>query len=205
MDKILTVAFGAALIAASTSASAAEANGAFFINAGVGQATYHVGEAGGGDYAQDDSDTATALRLGYLWHGPVDFGMEGGYVDLGELKASLISGAVLQEARVNARGWLLGATGKYHVADRWFVSARGGWLHTTRDVDYRVSTPVDATGGSSSVHGDGWYAGLGAGYDFSSRFSLGVSYDNYHVEAKTGDVSADANVGSWMVMAEYRF
>lgn len=200
------LAFLAALaLAGACNAALAQDAGGLFVNAGVGPSRYHVDQATGGNHAQDDNDTAAALRLGYLWHGPLDFGVEGGYVDLGELKASLISGAVLEEATVKARGWLLGATGRYHFADPWFVSARGGWLHSSSDVDYRLSTPVGSMGGSSSVDGDGWYAGIGVGYDMSSDFSLGVNYDNYHVKASTSDVSADANVGTWMVTAEYRF
>jgi len=204
MNKYL-ISLSALALAGACSSALAQDKDAFFVNAGVGQATYHVDEATGGNYAQDDSDTSAALRLGYLWHGQVDFGIEGGYVDLGELKASLISGAVLEEAKVNAKGWLLGATGKYHFADQWFVSARGGWLHASSDVDYRISTPVGSMAASDSVDGDGWYAGVGVGYDFSPHFSLGVNYDNYHVKANTDDVSADANVGTWMVTAEYRF
>jgi opacity protein-like surface antigen len=67
MNKILTVALGAALVAASASASAADANGSFFINAGVGQAQYHVGHTDGLGYKLDDKDTAGAVRFGYAW------------------------------------------------------------------------------------------------------------------------------------------
>ncbi|MBP1473639.1 porin family protein [Frateuria sp. MAH-13] len=198
------MSLAALAFAGACSSAPAQDRNALFVSAGVGHADYHVDEVAG-NYYQDTTGTAAALRLGYLWHGPVDFGVEAGYVDLGELKTSLISGAVLEEAKVNAKGWLLGATGKYHFADAWFVSARGGWLHASSDVDYRVSTPVGSMSGSSSVDGDGWYTGIGAGYDFSSHLSLGLNYDNYHVKASTDDVSADANVGTWMVTAEYRF
>jgi opacity protein-like surface antigen len=204
MNKHL-VSLAALALATACSSAFAQDTDAFFVSAGIGQATYHVDEAAGGNHAQDDTDTAAALRLGYLWHGPVDFGVEGGYVDLGELKASLISGAVLQEGKVNAKGWLLGATGKYHFADQWYVSARGGWLHSSSDVDYRLSTPDGSTSDSSSVDGDGWYGGIGLGYDVSSAFGLGLNYDNYHVQAQTSGLSTDANVGTWMVTAEYRF
>lgn len=204
MNKYLISLAALALVGACGSAFAQD-TGAFFLNAGVGQAKYHVDEAAGGNYAQDDSDTSAALRLGYLWHGAVDFGIETGYVDLGELKTSLISGAVLEQARVNAKGWMLGATGRYHFADQWFVSARGGWLRGSGDLDYRVSTPVGSADGNGHADGDGWYGGVGVGYDVSPAFSFGLNYDRYHVEAKTDDVSADANVDTWMVTAEYRF
>ena len=204
MNKYLRSLAALALAGACGSALAQD-KGAFFVNAGVGQAKYHLDEATGGNYAQDDSDTSAALRLGYLWHGPVDFGIETGYVDLGELKASLISGAVLEEARVSSEGWMLGATGRYHFAEQWFVSARGGWLRGSSDVDYRVSSPVGSAGGSGDADGDGWYGGVGVGYDVSSAFSLGLNYDRYHVEAEADGASADADVDTWMVTAEYRY
>lgn len=204
MNKYV-ISLSSLILAGACSSAFARDNGAFFVNAGAGQATYHADATDGGNYAGNNTDNATALRLGYLWRGPVDFGVEGGYVDLGELNASLISGAVLEEATVHAKGWLLGAAGKYHFAGQWFVSARGGWLHASSEVDYRVSTPVDSMSASSSADGDGWYGGVGVGYDLSDNASLGVNYDNYHVKARTGDVSADANVGTWMLTAEYRF
>jgi hypothetical protein len=204
MNKYVIAIAALALGGACTSSFAQDA-GAFFVNAGVGQAQYHVGNAENSNSAQDDTDTAAALRFGYLWHGPIDFGLEGGYVDLGKLKVSSVGNAVLEEADVHAKGWVLGVAGKYHFADRWFVSARGGWLRTSTDVDYRYSSPVDSMTASGSIDGDGWYGGVGLGYDLSSNFSLGVNYDNYHVKAKTDEVSADANVGSWMVTAEYSF
>ncbi|MGN2242578.1 outer membrane beta-barrel protein [Frateuria sp. GZRR33] len=162
MNKYL-ISLSALALAGACSSALAQDKDAFFVSAGVGQASYHVDGTTGGNHAQDNTDTAAALRLGYQWHGPVDFGVEGGYVDLGELKASLISGAVLEEATVHAKGWLLGVTGKYHIADQWLVSARGGWLHASSDVGYRVSTPAGSMNGNSSVDGEGWYAGVGAG------------------------------------------
>ena len=199
------ISLAALALAGACGSAVAQDKDAFFVSAGAGQAKYHADEAAGGNYAQDDSDASLALRMGYLWHAPVDFGLEAGYVDLGELKASMISGAVLEEARVNAKGWTLGATGRYHFADRWFVSARGGWLRSSSDIDYRVSTPVGSAGGSGHAHGDGWYGGVGVGYDVSPAFGLGLNYDRYHVEAKANDISADANVDTWMGTAEYRF
>jgi opacity protein-like surface antigen len=192
-------------LAAACNGAFAQDEGTFFVSADTGQATYHVDNGGDGNFAQGDTASAAALRLGYRWHGQVDFGLEGGYVDLGEMNASLISGAVVQEATVHPKGWLLGATGKYYFADQWFVSARGGWLHTSSDVEYRVFTPVGSASDSSSAGGNGWYAGVGVGYDVAPGFSLGLAYDNYDVQAKTGEVSADANVGTWMLTAEYRF
>lgn len=204
MNKYPLAAAALALAGACMSSTARDA-GAFFINAGVGQSQYHVGKTVPGADATDDADMATALRLGYLWQGPVDFGVEGGYVDLGKLRASSVGNAILQDATVHAKGWMLGAAGEYHFADRWFASARAGWLRASTGVTYRHADPVRSFGADGSVDGDGWYAGLAVGYDLARHASLGLGYDNYHVEGKSEQVSADANVGSFMLTYEYRF
>src|SRR5690242_18516374 len=116
MNKILTVALGAALVAASASAAAADANGSFFINAGVGQAQYHVGHTDGLGYKLDDKDTAGAVRFGYAWKvgNGFDLGVEGGYANLGKLVAKYhaqnedASIIVNEKADVEASGPLLG-------------------------------------------------------------------------------------------------
>src|SRR5690242_9629071 len=118
MNKILTVALGAVLAAGSASAAAADANGSFFINAGVGQAQYHVGHADGLGYKLDDKDTAGAVRFGYAWKvgNGFDLGVEGGYTDLGKLVAKdhieYKDGTVVNDkVDVGTSGWLLGANG----------------------------------------------------------------------------------------------
>ncbi|MGN2249179.1 outer membrane beta-barrel protein [Frateuria sp. GZRe14] len=218
MNKILTVALGAALVAASASASAADANGSFFINAGVGQAQYHVGHTDGLGYKLDDKDTAGALRFGYAWKvgNGFDLGVEGGYVDLGKLvakyhgeneDASLI---VNEKADIEASGWVLGANGKYAFGNKWFVSARAGWFRSTADASYRyeeiyADAPDYREYASGDADGNGWYGGVGVGYDFAPNFSLGLNYDNYHGKAKTDLGSIDGNIGVYTVTAEFRF
>jgi opacity protein-like surface antigen len=207
MNKFLIAAVGAALAAASATAAAADANGAFFINAGVGQGQYHVGRTDGLGYQLDDKDTAGALRAGYAWHvaRSFDLGLEGGYVDLGKLTEDYLGDGVSEHSDLGVKGWLLGGNGKYNFADKWYVSARAGWFRSTGSVTYRYSDTTMAVYGSGDAHGDGWYGGVGVGYDFAPNFSLGLNYDNYHAKAKVEDVSAGGNIGSYMLTAEYRF
>lgn len=212
MNKLLTAALGAALVAASASAAAADANGAFFINAGVGQAQYHVGHTDGLGYKLDDKDTAGALRFGYAWKvgNGFDLGVETGYADLGKVVSKYYYATTdyvqTEHADANAKGWMLGGNGKYRFADNWFVSARAGWFRSTIDATYSYSeTGYGSEYASGSVDGDGWYGGVGVGYDFAPNFSLGLNYDNYHVKGKTVAGSLTGNVGSYMLSAEYRF
>lgn len=204
MKKILAMVLGAALVAVSMSA-AADADGSYLFNLGLGEARYHVDKQDAVVDAMDDTDAARALRVGYLWHGPADFGVEGGYVDLGRLTMSSVGNAVFQDATIHARGWILGAVGEYRFAERWFLSARGGWLSTSTDVSYRYADPATSFTADGSLNSDSWYGGVGIGFDVASHASLGLSYDNYHVKGRTEQVSADANVGTFMLTYEYRF
>ncbi len=198
MKTLISATAGLAFALAASSAMAAD--GQVFVNAGLGQSTYHasVGAVG------DNTATATALRAGYVWRGSMDLGVEGGYVDLG--KASGSTGlTVLEEGTVKVKGWLLGLNGKYHFADTWYVSARAGFMRDTVDATYRYSDPVTSTYASGSADGTSWYGGVGFGYDFQRGFSLGLNYDNYHAKADTDAGNVSGNIGTYMVTAEYRF
>lgn len=207
MNKILIAALGAALAVASVSAVAADANGAFFLNAGIGQAQYHVGRTDGLGYKLDEKDTAGALRFGYAWRVAPAFnlGVEGGYADLGKVVAKYNDGTNFAKADLTAKGWLLGGNGKYNFADNWYVSARAGWFRSDVEASASLVVPGAAGYGRDSAHGNGWYGGVGVGYDFAPNFSLGLNYDNYHAKAKYDGQSEGGNVGSYMLSAEYRF
>jgi opacity protein-like surface antigen len=210
MKKILTVALGAALVAASASAAAADTHGAFFVNAGVGQAQYHVGYSDSMGFKVDDKDTAGALRFGYAWKvaDGVDLGVEGGYADLGEMVAKYNDGTAFSETDVRVHGWVLGGNGKYHFDRNWYVSARAGWF---RSEERAKGFAGDARTGETLFHsrlngeGDGWYGGVGVGYDFAPNFSMGLNYDNYHARARIGGFTEDGNLGTYTLSAEFRF
>lgn len=218
MNKITTAALGAALAVACASASAADANGAFFVNAGIGQSQYHVGHTDGLGYKLDEKDTAGALRFGYAWKmaDGFDLGLEGGYANLGKVVANYhaqtLDGSLVvnEHADAEVSGWMLGANGKYTFSNKWYVSARAGWFRSTTDATYRYEEIyADGSGygeyASGDANGDGWYGGVGVGYSFTRNFSLGLNYDNYHGKAKTNLADLDANIGVYTVTAEYRF
>jgi OOP family OmpA-OmpF porin len=210
MNKTLTVALGAALAVASASAAAADTHGAFFINAGVGQAQYHVGHTDGLGYKLDDKDTAGALRFGYAWKvgNGFDLGVEGGYTDLGKLVAKYNDGVTFAKSDLGAKGWLLGGNGKYRFDRNWYVSARAGWFRSEERLKVfagDVETGTTQVYGRTDDQGNGWYGGVGVGYDFAPNFSMGLNYDNYHAKAKLEGISNSGNAGVFSLSAEFRF
>lgn len=205
MTTLSRAVLGASLALASTATFAADAVGNFFLNAGVGQAQYHVGRTDGLGYKLDDKDTAGALRFGYQWQGPVQFGVEAGYVDLGKVVSNYDDGVTSFHDDLGAHGWMLGANLTHRFASPWYLQVRGGWLRSTLDASSRYQDDVVSLYASGNATGSGWYAGLGGGYDFSNNVSLGLHYDNYHVKATQDGESIHGNVSAFTVQVEYRF
>lgn len=203
MKKILGAALVAALALGSSVACAADSYG--FVNVSVGQAVYHEGRTDGLGYKLDEKDTTGAVRVGAAWHGPVDFGVEAGYVDLGDAVAKYDEGDYHEHDTLNAKGWLLGVNATHRFEAPWFIQVRGGWFHSTLDEKYSYKSPTYTEYGSGSASGDGWYAGIGGGYDFTQNFSLGLNYDNYHAVAKVDGDKLSGNISTFTVQLEYRF
>lgn len=205
MNKLWIAALATGLALASATSVAATKDGGFFINAGVGQAQYHVGRTDGLGYKLDDKDTAGALRFGYYWRGPVKFGIEAGYVDLGKVVDSYNDGTYTFHDDIEAKGWMLGVNATHRFESPWYVEVRGGALRSTLDATSRFNEPGYSGYGSGNATGTGWYAGVGGGYDFTNDFSMGVHYDNYHVKAEQGGDTITGNVSTFMVQLEYRY
>ncbi len=168
-------------------------SGNWFIDGSVGQA--HVGEP-----PYNDHPTSYALNGGYRWKvGPdLGLGVEVGYNDLGNFKVKNAfnnNDVNLTQQRNALRGWTAGVNGRINVWQGLYISGRAGvygWKghgYANQDFNRHNLNEVD------------YYAGAGAGYDFSEHFSLGVSYDYYH--AKKGQIDLTTDTAS--LTAEYRF
>ena len=226
MNKLVTAAVALTLGAVSTLTFADDGN--FFVNADAGQANYRTGTLNNSNDAVivvspdnnlDKKDVAGALRFGYRWHSTVDYGIEAGYADLGQagLKSSYSSGV----EDIKSRGWLLGGNLKYNVNDSWYVSARGGWFrskienrglatyHPNCKIGFECPDYIGSESYNDSSTGTGEYLGVGAGYNFSPNFSLGLSYDNYHARPNDSHsnfgIADGINIALYSVSAEYRF
>ncbi len=193
MKNHFGIAACAALLVAASSSSFAAEQGAFFINGNLGQSNFH-------DHGfSNHTDTSSALRAGYYWQSDVvDFGVEGGYVNLGQAGGSVSPYGMAVNYSAKVTGPLLGANMKYKFRNRMFVSARAGWFRSKFEVsaDNLVS---------QSVTGNGAYSGVGVGYDINSHFSLGVNFDEYHGRATIYGTKAKEGISSLSGFAEYRF
>jgi opacity protein-like surface antigen len=187
-----------------------------------------IGSQNGFGNSLNKSDAAGALRFGYRWHSVVDYGVELGYTDLGRVNSTFENQQVWRyQNNLSDRGWLLGGNLKYDINSNWYVSARGGWYRPQLQGSGTASSfspcgqyvcPLTAPnqlvsawllrnqyGYSQTVTGE--YFGAGAGFNFSSSFSLGLSYDYYRSGRinNAPNIVSGVNVSVLSVSAEYRF
>ncbi len=176
MNKLLAaILFGAATTAALTLNTAhAEEHTGYFIDGRLGNASVD-------DNGIDDSTFGGTISAGYRW----------GYwgIDLGYANFNGFGDNGLD---LDVDGFTAGVNARFNIADQWYVSARGGAFRWDAELDLGAVRAED--------DGTDFYAGIGAGYDFSKTFSAGVAYDYYNV-----DTNGDADIGLISVNAELRF
>jgi OmpA-OmpF porin, OOP family len=203
MKKLLLVT--AAVIASIPAiAAAVESDSSFGNNIDTNQLDnfYAAGNLGQTQYRTNISHPNSVfqnLRFGWRWNGLI--GAEIGYAYLGRRKAQ----GDFAESSVNARAATLGLNAKYNFYDGFFITAHSGYLRSRRtdDVTYY------AFNGSFShtSWNNGWYGGVGVGYDVTRNVSLALNYDNYHLQYNHPDDAFrdKVNVAAYSASAEYRF
>jgi opacity protein-like surface antigen len=200
-NTAIVLAIATAFIAAPCFIQQAHAQGAnspgtdssFFVNGTVGHSYFGSGQNSG-------SDTGYAINGGYRWAVTPNFaiGPEIGYNDLGNirLKNTFSSQPVVAPGKASLHGWTVGANAKYGFASNWYASARAGLYEWSGQGMTRDITPVLKHRSS-----DGYYGGVGVGYDFNRNFGVGLDYDYYR--AKKNDINLSTGVLG--VNAEVRF
>jgi OOP family OmpA-OmpF porin len=167
----------------------------FYVAGNFGQTQYRT------DVSHPDS-VFQNLRFGWRWNGII--GPEIGYAYLGRRKDVLRDSSRDSESSVNARAATFGLNSKYNFYQNWFVTGHAGYLRSRRTDDDTFYIL-----GSTSSHtswNNGWYGGLGVGYDMSKNVSLGLNYDNYYLQyGHPGGFRSDVNVAAFSGSVEYRF
>lgn len=187
----IAAAFAAAPVFAQDTTYATGADSGFFVNGNVGHSYFGSGR-------NDGSDTGYQISGGYRWALGNGFalGPEVGYNDLGNIRLKNVfnSNPVVAPGKASLHGWTVGANAKYNFDPNWYVSARTGLYGWNGSGLNRDIAPI-------RVHrdGDGYYGGVGVGYDFSRKFGVGIGYDYYRakkhdINLSTGLLSAQAEV-----------
>jgi OOP family OmpA-OmpF porin len=183
---------GAGVMAFAAGTAAAAESGAtpgWYGGASIGRSDFRLGggevdSALGGQgitsssTIDDKRDTAYKLNLGYQFNR--NFGIEGGYVDLGRSKFSSTTtapGADTLSGEVKARGWTLEGVGTLPLGNGFSVFGKAGVLRA--DLDFNAgSTGVVAVSNREKTTTSFTY-GLGAGYDISKSLGLRAEWNRY--------------------------
>lgn len=188
----IAAVFAAAPVFAQDTTPAGADSGAF-INGNIGQSNIKHGINSG-------DDTGYAVNGGYRWEVAPNFaiGPEIGYNDLGNVRVKNVfnSQPVVAPGKASLHGWTVGANAHYNFTPNWYVSGRGG-LYAWNG--HGMSNDINPV--STSSNSNGWYGGVGVGYDFSRRFGVGVGYDYYHASKNHLNLTTDMV----SAQAEYRF
>ncbi|WP_266170898.1 outer membrane beta-barrel protein [Dyella subtropica] len=194
MNKTLLSAVLAVAALSPFAAKADEANqlNNFFVTGNLGQSNYRVGGL------TDKSDVFQSVRFGWRWNNIV--GAEAGFTSLGQGKYSANNVTV----GVQPKAVILGVNAKYDFYGPWFVSGHAGYLRsrTTGSVTYGDSRMTEKS------WNNGWYGGVGVGYNVTENVALAINYDNYHVKYGRGGSNqpqTNANVAAYSASVEYRF
>jgi OOP family OmpA-OmpF porin/outer membrane immunogenic protein len=201
-------------------------SGNWFIDAGIGRtgssSSGGFGSNIGNDFnfgkSQRGRKTGYSLFGGYRWKlGPnLALGLEAGYADLGNFKLqNTFNGDKIDQTSTTQalRGRLVGANGRINLATQWYLSARGGFFHANGSnhiydkVDQNLGEFTTAKAGRN-----GWYAGVGTGWDIDQHWGVGLSYDYYHANAGRVRLGADQDIATLKrstsmlsLTGEYRF
>lgn len=198
MNKtILAVAVAAfGLVAVPTLSQAADPG--FFLNGAIGRSTYD-------QHVFDDDDTGYKANLGYRWAVAPNalIGIEGGYTDMGKFTSDplMTADGGTTTARARIKGWTLGANGHFNITPEWYIGTRLGWTRSSLSGRIEGAPSDDWDVIRDNLKSDGWYAGVGFGYDFASNMSIGLDYDRY--EAKKHGFKGTTDLVS--ISAEVRF
>ncbi|MFC4763493.1 outer membrane beta-barrel protein [Dyella koreensis] len=191
LSAVLAVAALSPFAAKADDASSNQLNN-FFVTGNLGQSNYRVGGI------SDKSDVFQSVRFGWRWNNIV--GAEAGFTSLGQAKDKIGNATI----GVQPKAVLLGVNAKYDFYGPWFVSGHAGYLRS-RSVG---SVTVGDVRQTERSWNNGWYGGVGVGYNVTQNVALAINYDNYHVKYGRGGSNqsqTNANVAAYSASVEYRF
>ncbi len=203
MKKLIPVVAVSALL---LNAAPVQAAGTYaFI--GVGQAEYDdVGVPSGTGIKVDDNDLTYSFGIGYRFND--NFGLEGGYTDLGEFSASTPGGPVSftdgvdtvtidGKLSADAAGFFLGVRGMMPLNEKFGIYGRAGFINWESDASLSGTVTLNGTSASGSYSGevaDGTdpYLGLGLEYKFAKVASVHADWSRYMLDYEGEDLDVDA-------------
>ncbi|GAA0681586.1 hypothetical protein GCM10009104_02830 [Marinobacterium maritimum] len=203
MKKLIPVVAASALLLSATSVQAAGT----YAFVGVGQAEYDdVSIPSGTGIKVDDNDLTYSFGIGYRFND--NFGLEGGYTDLGDFSASTAGGPVTVtdgadtltldgKFSADAAGFFLGVRGMMPLHEKVGVYGRAGFINWESDAKLSGTATLNGVSAAGSYSGeiaDGTdpYLGLGIEYKFAKVASVHADWSRYMLDFEGEDIDVDA-------------
>lgn len=177
----------------------------YFVSGAVGVAGGRLDGPYSEVYRDGGHDATGAVRVGAMWQDQLGWGIEAGYVDLGTASEQYVVYPANVNSDVRTRGLLVGGNVSYRFDAPWYLSARGGWLHTRTQLRTRVDGPYVVGNPSIDASGNGWYLGVGGGYDINEQLSIGLQEDLYRVRTSGGGARFSGYRDTVTLQVEYRY
>ncbi len=177
---LLLTFFTASTLALPTSAQSTEG---VFVNGQLGRSNLD-------QVSFSDHDTAWSINAGYRWSlsAKVLFGLEAGYLDLGEFESRtwIVTGGSNDNyphiGRDKLHGWAAGLNVHIDITPEWYFSARGGYFHGERRTNFPTyQGDIVAFTNLTKETSNKWYVGAGFGYNLNPNISVGLHYDRYKI------------------------
>jgi OOP family OmpA-OmpF porin len=149
-----------------------------YVGASVGRSKLSA-DLNGFAVSQSSHDTAYKLFGGYQF--TPNFGVEGGFADLGKLDVSTSVAGSPFTGDAKARSLYVAATGTLPLTDKFSVSGKLGLAETRTTISAHWAGFGDA---SESRHRGSLLAGVGASYALNEKVSLVAEYENFGKVAK---------------------
>lgn len=188
MNKKLLSAFFGCLLPATFSVPAAAADSGLYVAADLGQSHYSGGVFDDPYLPRSeitsDKDTVTANRYTAGYQITPYWGVELGYVNLGQGTVSFASPSPAVSSStganlVSAEGPFIAGTGTWPINAHWSLYARAGLISS--ELDYQNL----CNNGSCGLFGNQTYTeseatyGVGVKWNFSPQWSLRLGWDHY--------------------------
>jgi OOP family OmpA-OmpF porin len=157
-------------------------------------------------YSKSETDTGYKLFLGYQFN--PNFGLEGGYANLGEFDAKFngtylgVPGTITAKADVDA--WFLDVVGTAPLSREFSIFGKIGYNSVRADATGTVSWAGFTNSISESNTNSGVHFGVGATYAFTPQVVGRLEWERF-TGVKATSQGSDKDVDLWSVGLQVRF
>lgn len=143
----------------------------------------------------DDTDTGYKLQLGYMF--TPYWGLEGGYVDLGNVNYNAsFTGPVAGNAtaEVEVYGWNIAAVGNLPISDAFALYGKLGVINAKVKIDIQATGAGESLSVSDSDTGADPNWGFGAVYNVTDQVGVRLEWERFNSlgdKEKTGEGDVD--------------